>query len=146
MRPVAKNYKMHFGWNQPYPDNLKYLSSDGLHKGQDYLTPTGTTVIASVDGIVNFTGWKRGFGNCVYIKFFTGNILNRSIYRCILAHLYCINTELIVGQKINKWAEIGKSGDSGMAKNHPHLHFQVDQLINKLWVPVSPYFVTGDKP
>jgi len=36
MRPVPKKYKMHFGFNKLYPDNLKYLTNDGKHN-VDYI-------------------------------------------------------------------------------------------------------------
>lgn len=145
MRPVTKNYKMHFGFNEPYPDNLKYLSSDGLHKGNDYLAVKGTHVSCAVDGILNFKGFKRSYGNCVIIKFFTGNLFTRKTYRVILAHLDSISIKKNIGEKVSKYEEAGISGDSGSASGHPHLHAQVDKLINGQWVPINPAFVFGAK-
>jgi murein DD-endopeptidase MepM/ murein hydrolase activator NlpD len=144
MRPVPNRYKMHFGFGELYPPELQYLTSDKKHHGQDFLTPIGTTVGACVDGVVNFIGWKRGYGNCIYIKFFTGNILNRKTYRLILAHLSKITTDKKVGQKVSKYNNVALSGDSGMAIGHPHLHLEVQLLTNGIWVPVNPQFVTGE--
>ncbi|OFY95234.1 MAG: hypothetical protein A2309_02895 [Bacteroidetes bacterium RIFOXYB2_FULL_35_7] len=143
MRPVPKQYKMHFGFGELYPPALQYLTIDGRHKGFDFLTPKGINVIASVDGILNFAGWKRGFGNCVYIKFWAGRWLRQTTYRLILAHLDKILIEKKINARIGKWETIGLSGDSGMALNHPHLHLQCDQLIQGQWIPVNPSFAIG---
>lgn len=143
MRPVNENYKMHFGFGEAYPPELAHLTIDGKHHGFDYLTPTGTEVFASVDGVINFVGWKRGYGKCIYIKFWTGKIFKKT-YRLILAHLSAIEPTLKVGQKIKKTKQVACSGDSGMATNHPHLHLQCEQLIDGQWIPVNPHFVTGD--
>lgn len=145
MRPVPKKYKMNFGYLEEYPDNLKWITKDGKHHGQDFLAPKGTSVIASVDGYMEFVGWLRGFGNCAIIRF-KGNAFDiRATFRVILAHLSHIDQKLNHGLKIRKWDEIGKSGDSGYAKNHPHLHIQVEKLKNGVWVHIEPSFVTGEK-
>jgi murein DD-endopeptidase MepM/ murein hydrolase activator NlpD len=143
MRPCAKQWKITFPYGELYPPELQYLTADKKHHGIDYGCIIGTSVIAPVNGIVNFKGFKRGFGNCVYIKFWTGYWPLQHVYRVILAHLSQINEELVVGDRITKWTEIGKSGDSGMASNHPHLHCEVQDYIEGVWVAVNPSFVVG---
>lgn len=143
MRPVAKQYKIGLGWNVPYPPELAHITEDGKHHGVDFLTPKGIPVIASANGIVNFTGWKRGYGWCVYIKFWQGWRFSRRTFRVILAHLSIINLNLIVGRKILKWDKIGESGNSGMATG-PHLHAEVQELKDNRWIPVNPDFLFGE--
>lgn len=143
MRPVLKQFRMHFGFNEAYPPELAYLTHDGKHKGFDYLTPKETRVFAPVDGVFNYIGWKRGYGNCIYIKFWSGWAFTRRTFRVILAHLSEEESSIVVGQKCTKGQLIGYSGDSGMAVNHPHLHVQVEELIKGTWVPIDPAFVVG---
>jgi murein DD-endopeptidase MepM/ murein hydrolase activator NlpD len=134
---------MHFGWNEPYPANLAHLTSDGKHKGADYLVCIGTPVIASVDGIISEISETRDFGLHIIIKFTTG-MLCKTYYHLILAHLSQIITKKTVGNKINKTEIIGLSGDSGSAKGHPHLHVQCNKLVKSVWVPVNPAFAIGE--
>jgi len=143
MRPCPIRYKITFPYGKIYPPEYQYLTADHKHHGIDYGTPIGTSVGACVDGIINFIGYLRGYGNTLIIKFFVGNIFNRKTYRLILAHLDKITTAKKVGQKISKFNNVALSGDSGMATGHPHLHLQVEQLIKGIWVPINPSFVVG---
>ncbi|MFA5034822.1 MAG: M23 family metallopeptidase [Candidatus Margulisiibacteriota bacterium] len=137
MRPCPQ--KMHFGFGEKYPPALRNLTVDGKHHGQDFLTPTGTPIIACVNGVVYDRSFHRGYGLSFWIKFFVAG----KTYRLILAHLSKITNQKKVGQKIGKTEVIGKSGDSGMATGHPHLHLEVQQLKNGAWAAIDPGFVTG---
>lgn len=140
MRPVENKYKMHFGFGELYPKEYWGLTSDNKHKGMDFLCPKGTPVYAGVNGIIVYFGTQKDFGLNVKIEF----KLYENTFRLILAHLSKINS-LIMGQKIHKLDIIGWSGDSGSAKNHPHLHCQVNKLEDGKWNPINPEFAIGNK-
>lgn len=152
MRPCGHNYHVTFGYNKKYPEELAHLTKDGRHHGVDFGTPLGTPILASVDGVLNYKGWLRGFGNTVIIKFWTGSLFNRQTYRVILAHLESITTEKKVGAKIRKFEIVGFSGATGAQYWDPakkivrpffHLHAEVQQLKDKQWEHVNPKFVFG---
>lgn len=143
MRPVPKFYRMHFGFGVPYPTSLQHLTEDGKHHGYDYLTPIGTAGCAGVDGILNNKGYLRGFGQSIIVKFWTGSLWWKKEYRIILAHLYKITTDKMIGSKISKSELLYLTGDSGMAKGHPHLHIEVQLRTKNGWVAVDPKFAVG---
>ncbi|MBN2057712.1 MAG: M23 family metallopeptidase [Candidatus Saganbacteria bacterium] len=137
MRPCP--HKMHFGYGERYPANLRNLTQDGRHHGQDFLTPKGTRIIACVNGVVNYKGWLRGYGLTLIIKFWVSG----KTYRLILAHLSRVTTSKKIGEKVKKTDIVALTGDSGMATGHPHLHLEVQVLWGgKTWRAVNPGFVT----
>lgn len=152
MRPVAQKYDISLGYLEAYPDYLQYLTEDGRHHGVDYLTPRGTPVKCSADGILNYAGWLRGYGNVVIIKFSVGIFWGQRLYRIILAHLDSISIKKKIGERISKHEEAGLSGASGaiyydpkLKKTRPffHLHAEVQQFIDKKWVTINPTFLIG---
>lgn len=152
MRPVSKKYSVSLGWNIMYPEHLQYLTPTGRHAGLDFACPKGTSVIFSVDGILNFKGYKRGFGNCLIIKFWSGTLLWKKAYRLILAHLDSIVTEKNIGEKVGKWELAGYSGASGAYYYDPeikefrdfyHLHAEVQEKIGGMWTAINPSFAIG---
>lgn len=144
MRPVPKLYKMHFGFGEKYPKELQYLTEDGKHHGFDYLTPIGTPGSSGVDGIVNHLGSLRGYGLCLIVKFWSGRFLQKKEYRALIAHLASISESLRVGSKLRKTENCYFTGDSGMAKGHPHLHYEVQVRTKRGWIAVNPSFAVGD--
>jgi len=84
------------------------------HQGIDYGAPSGTPVRTVADGLVDFAGWKNGFGNVVSIK--------HGKDRCtVYAHLSRIDVRR--GQSIEQGGRIGAVGATGWATG-PHLHFE----------------------
>ena len=144
MRPVPKIYKMHFGFGEDYPPELKSLTKDGKHHGFDYLTPSGTLGSAGVDGVLNHIGFLRGYGLAVIVKFWTGSLWWKKQYRVIMAHLSYILTLKRVGEKVKKTENLYITGDSGTAKGHPHLHVEVQEYTEVGWVAIDPSFAVGD--
>ena len=143
MRPVPKQFKVNFDFGLKYPPELQYLTVDHLHHGKDFACPKGIPVIFAVDGILNFKGFKRGYGHCVIVKFKTGILWSGKTFRLILAHLEAITTDRKIGQRVGKWESCGLSGDSGMAVGHPHLHVECQELKDGIWVAINPSFVVG---
>ncbi|MEV6103803.1 peptidoglycan DD-metalloendopeptidase family protein [Streptomyces sp. NPDC051940] len=89
--------------------------STGVHTGQDWSVPVGTTVKAAVDGKVVKAGWDGSFGYEVMIEHADGDY---SMY----AHLSQIDVS--VGQTVDAGDRIALSGATGNVTG-PHLHFEV---------------------
>lgn len=88
------------------------------HQGVDYGAPKGTPVRSVGDGVVEFAGIQRGFGNVVKLK-------HRNNYTTVYAHLSRINVRK--GASISQGQTVGAVGSTGMATG-PHLHFEF--LVN----------------
>lgn len=84
------------------------------HEGVDYAAPTGTPVRSVADGVVEFAGVQRGFGNVVILK-------HRNNHSTVYAHLSRINVR--PGQSVSQGQNVGALGASGWATG-PHLHFE----------------------
>jgi murein DD-endopeptidase MepM/ murein hydrolase activator NlpD len=84
------------------------------HLGVDYAAPTGTPVRTIGDGVVEFAGVQRGYGNVIYIR-------HRGNQTTVFAHLSRIGVRQ--GQKVNQGDWIGAVGSTG-ASTGPHLHFE----------------------
>ena len=94
------------------------------HKGVDWATPVGTTVVASSAGTVTRAGWGSGYGYCVYIKHNDGRETR-------YGHLSKITCK--VGQKVEQGDKIALSGNTGVSSG-PHVHFEIRVNDN----PVNP--------
>jgi murein DD-endopeptidase MepM/ murein hydrolase activator NlpD len=87
------------------------------HKGVDYAAPEGTSIRSVGDGVVEFAGQQRGYGNVIEIK----HSLDRST---VYAHLSSV--DVLQGQSIKQGMHIGAVGSTGWATG-PHLHFEFKQ-------------------
>ena len=84
------------------------------HQGVDYGAPSGTPVRTVADGVVDFAGWKNGYGNVVSVK--------HGKDRCtVYAHLSRMDVRR--GQSVEQGGRIGAVGATGWATG-PHLHFE----------------------
>ncbi len=86
------------------------------HKGVDFAAPRGTKVRSSGDGIVEFAGQQRGYGNVVIIKHANG-------VSTLYAHLDSFADGLSKGDKVEQSEVIGAVGATGWATG-PHLHYE----------------------
>jgi murein DD-endopeptidase MepM/ murein hydrolase activator NlpD len=84
------------------------------HMGVDYAAPTGTPVRTIGDGLVEFAGEQRGYGNVIYIK-------HRNNQMTVYAHLSRIGVRK--GQRVDQGDFIGAVGTTG-ASTGPHLHLE----------------------
>jgi murein DD-endopeptidase MepM/ murein hydrolase activator NlpD len=89
--------------------------SKATHFGYDLASTAGTPIEASNTGLVVFADDLGIYGNCVIIDHGLGIF---SLY----AHLSSIGVS--VGDRVEKNAELGRSGDTGLAGGD-HLHFAV---------------------
>ncbi|MEH6358718.1 MAG: peptidoglycan DD-metalloendopeptidase family protein [Pseudomonadales bacterium] len=84
------------------------------HKGIDLRAPKGTSIHASADGIVQFVGKQRGYGNVVILK-------HKGDIQTFYAHN---NKNLVIdGQRILQGDVIASVGITGNATGF-HLHFE----------------------
>jgi murein DD-endopeptidase MepM/ murein hydrolase activator NlpD len=87
----------------------------GYHAGIDIDAPYGSAARATADGIVTYTGWRRGYGKIVEISHGRG-----------VTTLYAHNSGFAVrvGQKVKKGQIICYIGMTGWTTG-PHLHYEV---------------------
>jgi len=102
-----------------------------FHTGVDWPKPTGAPIKAADGGTVAFSGWKSGYGYCVYIDHGGG-------FQTRYAHMSAIYVEK--GEKVYKDKTIGAVGNTGNSKGS-HLHFEV----RKYGVAYNPYDYLGGK-
>ncbi len=92
---------------------LKYTRE---HKGVDFAAPSGTKVRSSGDGVVDFVGQQRGYGNVIEIR-------HRNGISTLYAHLQGFVPDLSKGRRIAQGEVIGYVGTTGWSTG-PHLHYE----------------------
>lgn len=85
------------------------------HTGLDFAGPTGTSVLAAVNGVVKDTGWQTGYGKAIDIEHGYG-------FSTKYGHLSAILVK--PGQRVKKGDVIGRLGSTGRSTG-PHLHYEV---------------------
>jgi murein DD-endopeptidase MepM/ murein hydrolase activator NlpD len=85
------------------------------HDGIDIAAPHGTPIYASRDGVVEYSGWKAGYGRVVFLEHGGG-----------LVTVYGHASKLLVraGEKVKKGQLIAHVGCTGRCTG-AHLHFEV---------------------
>lgn len=111
----GRNHPLHGNWAQ--------------HKGVDFAAPTGTKVLATGDGEVDFMGQQSGYGNIVVVKHHNG-------YSTYYAHLSGF-AGIKRGQRVQQGQLLGYVGQTGWATG-PHLHYEF--RLND--VPQNPMTIT----
>lgn len=118
--PCAGNLASQFGIrNNPFG-----RKSTETHSGLDIANSTGTSIKATADGIVTYSGWKDGYGNVVIIDHENG-------YESFYGH----NSQLKVseGTQVKRGDVISLMGSTGRSTG-PHCHFEI-KLNN---IPIDP--------
>ena len=106
------------------------LGYSKMHKGVDFGASTGTPIMAAGDGVVEFKGWKTGYGNFVLIR-------HNKTYETAYAHCSRFGS-ISVGNRVRQGQIIAYVGMTGGATG-PHLHYEVRQ--NEVQVnPVAKQF------
>jgi murein DD-endopeptidase MepM/ murein hydrolase activator NlpD len=96
---------------------LRHDPIDGIvrdHKGVDIATPEGTPVRPVAPGVVDFSGYRQGYGNTVIVRHENGMIT-------LYAH-NSINLKS-AGEPVDRGSTIAFSGSTGRTTG-PHLHFE----------------------
>jgi murein DD-endopeptidase MepM/ murein hydrolase activator NlpD len=86
------------------------------HKGVDYAAPKGTRVRATADGVVDFAGVQRGYGNVVILR-------HHGKFTTYYGHLNGFAPRVRKGMRVSQGDTIGYVGMTGMATG-PHLHYE----------------------
>jgi len=94
------------------------LGFNAMHQGTDFAAPVGTPIMASGNGIVEYAGWKGGYG-----KFIT--IQHNSEYKTNYAHLSDYAKGIRKGTKVQQGQIIGYVGSTGSSTG-PHLHYEIE--------------------
>jgi murein DD-endopeptidase MepM/ murein hydrolase activator NlpD len=107
------------------------------HSGIDFITPTGTPIIAAGDGLVVKAGVDPAYGKFIEIAHGEGFVSK-----------YAHNSKLLVkpGEVIVRGQVIAESGSTGRSTG-PHLHYEIHQNKNYLnpakilvYAPPSAYW------
>lgn len=91
------------------------LGGTRLHAGLDFAAPTGSPVLATMDGYVSVAGWAGGYGLTVRLD--NGNSLETRY-----GHLSRV--AVASGTYVRKGELIGLVGTTGLS-TAPHLHYEV---------------------
>jgi murein DD-endopeptidase MepM/ murein hydrolase activator NlpD len=86
-----------------------------MHAGVDLAAPSGTTIVATADGVVTDAGRESGYGNVVRVRHEFG-------FETVYAHLSKIRVK--VGQQVSRGVQIGDMGSTGRSTGS-HLHYEV---------------------
>ncbi|MDE3114759.1 MAG: M23 family metallopeptidase, partial [Pseudomonadota bacterium] len=87
----------------------------GFHPGVDIGGPWGSIIHATAPGVVDWAGWRGGYGNMVEIDHGFG-------IKTRYGHMSSILVK--VGAKVNKGTPLGKLGSTGRSTG-PHVHYEV---------------------
>lgn len=86
-----------------------------FHGGLDFRGKTGEPITVTANGVVDFAGVQRGYGNVVIVK-------HAHNYKTYYAHMSALSVKK--GQKVKVGDEVGKLGSTGRSTG-PHLHYEV---------------------
>jgi murein DD-endopeptidase MepM/ murein hydrolase activator NlpD len=87
------------------------------HRGVDFSAPVGTRVRAAAEGVVEFAGQQRGYGNVIIIR-------HANQKSTLYAHLQDFATGIRTGARVDQGDVIGAVGMSGWSTG-PHLHYEL---------------------
>ncbi len=87
------------------------------HHGTDFVAPIGTPIVSIGDGVIEYAGWKTGYGNVVIIR-------HNSTYKTLYGHLLKIEKNIKPKTKVFQGQLIGYLGSTGISTG-PHLHFEI---------------------
>jgi murein DD-endopeptidase MepM/ murein hydrolase activator NlpD len=86
------------------------------HRGADFAAPHGTPILATCDGVVEFTGQQNGYGNVVEIKHYNQ-------FSTLYAHMSGYASSIRKGAQVKQGQVIGYVGSTGWATG-PHVHYE----------------------
>jgi len=122
-----------------YPLSSRYITSGygmrkdpisgvlQFHAGVDFRASTGTTIMASLDGVVSVVGENWLYGKYIIINHSNG-------YKTLYGHLSAFSVKQ--GDRVIRGRKIGEVGNTGYSTG-PHLHFGIYDKNNKLVNPLE---------
>lgn len=87
------------------------------HHGTDFVAPIGTPIVTIGSGVVEYAGWKDGYGKVVIVR-------HNATYKTLYGHLSRIAPGITTGTRVSQGQLIGYLGTTGLATG-PHLHFEI---------------------
>jgi murein DD-endopeptidase MepM/ murein hydrolase activator NlpD len=120
-RPVQKfqGVSSSYGW-RTHP----VTGEKEFHRGIDYRGKKGDPVIATADGVVEYSGYhkKSGYGNMILLTHDNG-------FKTLYGHM---SKRLVqTGETVKKGQIIGQIGSTGLSSGN-HLHYEVSFVQRKL--------------
>ncbi len=101
-----------FSDNRLHPIQMQWKR----HTGVDYAAPTGTPIRAVADGVIDFVGWKNGYGKVVIVR-------HSGMYETLYAHMSSFGPGITRGTRVSQAQVIGRVGSTGWATG-PHCHYE----------------------
>ncbi len=92
-----------------------FTGQQAMHEGIDFITDTGTAVVAAAGGVVQFAGFHPQYGNMIDIDH--GNDL-------VTRYAHLSKVLVKEGEVLQRGRRIADSGNTGRSTG-PHLHFEV---------------------
>jgi len=92
-----------------------FTGKRAFHHGVDLVPGYGTSVYASMDGVVTHAGWMGGYGKLIVIQ-------HRNSFSTRYGHLSSIL--VTKGKRVHQGQRIGKVGSTGRSTG-AHLHFEI---------------------
>jgi len=104
-----------------------FTGASQFHNGIDFRANTGTTVMASFDGVVEVIGENWLYGRHIILTHSNG-------YKTLYAHLNSFSVRQ--GERVTRGRKIGEVGSTGYSTG-PHLHFGIYDRNNNLINPLE---------
>lgn len=109
--PVSR-ISSRFNPNRKHP----VLKTSRPHRGVDYAAATGTPILSTGDGRVDFIGSKGGYGKTIVLS-------HAGKYTTLYAHMSRFKAGLKRGHRVKQGETIGYIGTTGLSTG-PHLHYE----------------------
>ena len=93
------------------------LGYNKMHKGTDFAAPSGTPIYAAGDGVIDYKGWRGGYGNYIRVR-------HNKTYSTAYAHMKGFARGIAQGKRVKQGDVIGYVGTTGRSTG-PHLHYEV---------------------
>jgi murein DD-endopeptidase MepM/ murein hydrolase activator NlpD len=124
IRPISRGEKSwvtsSFGFRRsPFTGQREF------HQGFDISTRKGTSILATAEGVVTFTGKKGLLGSTIIVDHGHGMVTRYG---------HCSKFLKKRGEKVKRWEPIALVGNTGRSTG-PHVHYEV--RLNG--IPVNPY-------
>ncbi len=101
-----------------------------FHAGMDFKAEEGTDIYATGNGVVTFSGWQQGYGNCIIVNHGYG-------YETMYAH--CVQLFANEGKSVSRGEVIAAVGNTGKSTGS-HLHYEV-RVKGQHDNPAKYYFI-----
>ena len=89
------------------------------HRGVDFPAPTGTPILATCEGVVDFAGAQNGYGNVIELTHYNQ-------FSTLYAHMSAYAPGIRKGVRVKQGQVIGYVGNTGWATgSHVHYEFKI---------------------